>query len=644
VTVLDVPFVPQSEDLCGGAAAAMVMRYWGARDVYASTFAPLVDRSAGGIQTSALTRELQRRQWTPVAGPGSAEDLARELGRGRPVITLIEDRPGRYHYVVVVAASGGKVVLHDPARAPSRVVEARTFEEAWAKTDRWMLVLLPPPEIGTPMVSGAAERSPEPVGVPISGGRVCASQVAEGVRLAETDRGAARHALDAAAAACPSEPAPWRELAGLDALESRWEDAARHARRAVANDGSDQHAWTVLATAEYVLHRDGAALGAWNHIGEPSIDLIDIKGLEATRYDAVFGTMGLAPGQTLTSEALRRAERQVRDLPAVSAARVTYHPLENGRAQVDASIVERARAPISYPSLMAVGATAGVDRQITASFANLSGGADLAELSWRWWANRPMIAASYAAPAPRWAGRGVWRFETSRETQTFGSELFQETRTRGGMEVSNWITDRVRLSGGAAIERWTDRGRAAAFSARIQIRPSAGRVVFDAGASGWTAARRFGTVDGGARWRSRDTSDGIVWLAASGYRAASDAAPASVWPGADNGHARDVLLRAHPLLEDGIITGGVFGRSLAFGSVEAQRWRSTGKWLLRIAPAVFVDVARATRGLAGSDARTQVDAGAGVRVSLFGMGILRVDVGHGVRDGRTALSIGWETK
>ena len=33
LTVLDVPFIAQSELLCGGAAAAMVMRYWGERGV-----------------------------------------------------------------------------------------------------------------------------------------------------------------------------------------------------------------------------------------------------------------------------------------------------------------------------------------------------------------------------------------------------------------------------------------------------------------------------------------------------------------------------------------------------------------------------------------------------------------------------------
>jgi hypothetical protein len=41
------------------------------------------------------------------------------------------------------------------------------------------------------------------------------------------------------------------------------------------------------------------------------------------------------------------------------------------------------------------------------------------------------------------------------------------------------------------------------------------------------------------------------------------------------------------------------------------------------------------------DSRVQVDPGAGLRVSLAGAGLLRIDVAHGVRDGRTALSIGW---
>jgi hypothetical protein len=37
-----------------------------------------------------------------------------------------------------------------------------------------------------------------------------------------------------------------------------------------------------------------------------------------------------------------------------------------------------------------------------------------------------------------------------------------------------------------------------------------------------------------------------------------------------------------------------------------------------------------------------VDAGAGIRVSLAGLGVLRVDLAHGLRDGRTAFSVGWQ--
>jgi hypothetical protein len=47
VRVLDVPFIAQSESLCGGAAAAMVLRYWGERGLTAESFSHLVDASAG---------------------------------------------------------------------------------------------------------------------------------------------------------------------------------------------------------------------------------------------------------------------------------------------------------------------------------------------------------------------------------------------------------------------------------------------------------------------------------------------------------------------------------------------------------------------------------------------------------------------
>jgi hypothetical protein len=75
--------------------------------------------------------------------------------------------------------------------------------------------------------------------------------------------------------------------------------------------------------------------------------------------------------------------------------------------------------------------------------------------------------------------------------------------------------------------------------------------------------------------------------------------------------------------------------------VEWRDWRGPFLRTLRVAPAAFVDVARATRVPAFGDDRTHVDVGAGVRIAVPGAGVLRVDVARGVRDGQSAFSVGW---
>ena len=645
--LLSVPYLPQTEALCGGAAAAMVMRYWGAQDIYPDAFAPLVDRSAGGIRTSALVSALEERRWTAVAGPGDTAQMTRELARGRPVIALIQDRPGRFHYVVVVSSGGGKVVLHDPARAPSQVVALERFDAAWQKSQRWMLILLPPASGLNPELPPRIPAIPEKKSA--SGpakGEACTAPVEQAVDLAQRgDKAAARRALETAAVTCPGASAPWRELAGLDALDENWPAAAAHASRAVANDPEDAHAWRVLATAQYLRRDDLAALAAWNHVGEPRTDLVEIKGLERTRYMVIADAIGLRPTQVLTPAALRLARLRVLDVPAIAAARVSFQPRENGQARIDASVVERAPAPTTYASWIGIGLRAATERELATSFASVSGGGDVIAATWRWWAGRPMVAVSYAAPGPG----GVWRVEASRETQTFGASgprsplTFAETRTRAGVEIGNWIGQRTHLRGGAAIEDWTVRPRTAAVSGRAEFWPVVDRLAFEAGGVTWRGrGLSFGGVDAAARWRSTASAAGVVWRADAGYRVVTGASPASVWPGADTGHARDVLLRAHPLLDDGVIRGGVFGRRLAFGSVEVQRWLKPGPRPVRVAAATFLDVARASRGLGTSTDRTQTDAGVGLRLSLLGMGVLRVDLAHGLRDGRTALSVAWQ--
>jgi peptidase C39-like protein len=641
--LLDVPYLPQTEALCGGAATAMVMRYWGVRDVYAETFAPLIERAAKGIRTDSLVSALQQRSWTAIAGPGDAEQAQQQLGRGRPVIALIEDRPQTFHYVVVVGWADGKVIVHDPARAPFRVLEEGAFERAWQQADRWMLVTLPPAGLnGTTAAPDAHAASGE-----ASTAGPCTGLIDEGVRLANGgDRESARRALHAAGESCPHSAAAWRELAGLDALEGKWADAETNARRALVEDPRDPHAWRVIATSRYLRHDDLGALEAWNEVGEPSVDLVDVKGLERIRYRVIADAIDAPPRTLLTQQHVRRAEKRLRDIPAVAVAHVGFHPLENGRAQVDAAVVERAAAPIQPMAWFGIGLGVAIEREASTSFASLTGGGELIAASWRWWEHRPRVAFSIAAPAPRALGGGVWRVDASRETATFGPLAIAETRTRAALTLRNWLTSRVRAESSVGMERFTPTAsRVAALSGGLELWPVNDRLAIDARGGVWlgsAAVDRFATTGLSMRWRSSPTNAGSVVLARAGGQLASGGSPASLWPGADTGHARDVLLRAHPLLDSGIIRGGVFGRRLVYGGTEWRRWIRPARSVVSVAPAVFVDLARATRGLASTDQRGHVDAGIGLRIALPGMGVLRLDLAHGLRDGATAFSVGFE--
>jgi outer membrane translocation and assembly module TamA len=86
----------------------------------------------------------------------------------------------------------------------------------------------------------------------------------------------------------------------------------------------------------------------------------------------------------------------------------------------------------------------------------------------------------------------------------------------------------------------------------------------------------------------------------------------------------------------------MFGERLAYGNAEAQHWFEK-PLLVRIGLAAFADVARVWRLLSSTGNPFQVDVGLGLRLRVPGrQGILRVDYGRGIRDGRDALTFGWQ--
>jgi hypothetical protein len=123
----------------------------------------------------------------------------------------------------------------------------------------------------------------------------------------------------------------------------------------------------------------------------------------------------------------------------------------------------------------------------------------------------------------------------------------------------------------------------------------------------------------------------------------TEGAPMTLWAGAGDGHARVPLLRAHPLLADGVIdvTRAVFGRTMTYGTAEAQRWLERFE-PARVGIAAFIDLARASRQVLPGPGVWQADVGAGLRLRVPGSTrTLRFDAAYGLRDGASAIGIGW---
>ena len=580
--LLDVPFVPQSELLCGGAAVSMVMRYWEPAQIYAEDFASLVDTRVGGIAVGALARAVEERGWRARAFAGTAADAQAHIGEGRPLIALIEDRPGRLHYVVVVAWTADRVVFHDPAVNPFRTLDAATFDRRWRATGRTALLVLP---------AAGAKASPAAAPAALGGHSV-------------------------------------RERAGALFLEKRYADAAHLAGLAVDEDPDDHESWQLLAASRFLEGDAGGAIEAWNRRGEPRVDLARVDGLSRTRHDVVAGILDLPASTVLTRDRLDRAARRVAAVPAVQLSRVDYAPREDGSATVNVGVVERPLAPASRAEIAATAIYAATRREAEINVSSPSGNGELWTASARWWAGRPRVAVALAAPKlARWAGQ--WRIagEWERQTYRLSTTTVESERRQASISFGDWASGRVRWQLGTAIDRWNDGATQVSILGEIERRFAGDHVAVTIESR---AAAKFGAATVSTRWRSSlDTMSG--WQATGVLAAVTAAAPLDLWSGGDTGVVRSTLLRAHPLLEDGAIRASELRQVLPNASLEYQRRVATYP-VMQVGWAAFVDATS-----------RHVDTGLGVRFKFPGSpSLLRIDVARGVRDGATALSVSWQ--
>jgi hypothetical protein len=632
LSLLDVPYLSQTEALCGGAAAAMVLRYWGAAGVAAEEFAPLVDAAKRGIHTSVLARAVQERGYQAHATTGTAEIVRRELTDGRPVIALIEDRPGAFHYVVIVGWHARAVVLHDPARTPYVLMKPEDFDRRWKTTRNWMLAVTPP-RLGVPARSPDSESQ---LGIPAQSG--CDGLVRGGVQLAQqNDLAGAERLLADAAYQCP-DAAPLRELAGVRLLQRRWPEVRDLAERAVEIDAADAHAWRLLATARYISGDQAGALDAWNRAGEPRVDLVSVAGLQRTAHRVVEQVLGIETGSVLTRSRSERARRRLDELPAAARTALEYVPHGSGNVEVRAHVVERTVLPHGLLTWAAAGLRAAASREIGASISGLGHGGERIDLSWRFWPNRPAGGVALHLPATI----GLVSLDVVAERQAFDvAALPDAERLTTRVRAANWATPALRWEMRGGFARWRGAGSFGTIGAATRFERGVARA--GAEADLWLGDPSFATGLVHAGWRSSGSRRGFVIDLSSVIEAAATGAPLDLWPAGDTGQARRTLLRAHPLLDDGRLRIERLGRHLLQATAEAQHWWRAAR-VAPIGAAIFIDAARVTRRPSSAPARAlgDVDVGAGFRLAFPGReGTFRADVAHGLRDGRNAFSISW---
>jgi len=653
VKLLDVPFVPQSEALCGGAALAMVLRYWGEADVLAEDFNHLLEPTLVGIRTDVLVAAVRSRGWSAFPMNGDSPAVQQHLAAGRPMIALIGRGSVPDHYIVVVAWAKGRVVAHDPAVGPNRVLSEAEFDTSWARSGHWMLLVLPPGPVSTSSIKDSLAAA----NVPERRGGACEEMVDEGIRQALSgDVVAAGVTLQAAAVRCPRSAAPLVELAGLRFSADDWTGAVQLAERALVLDPGDSHTWRLLAGSRFLLGNTEGALAAWNHVSEPRNDLTRIDGLVRTHYGTVTDQIDLPARRIITPDAFRRARRRLAEVPAHEESRLSMKPLPGGAAQVNVAVLER---PLLFDGPLDAG-SAGlqslVDRELSIDVASPMGLGELWTVQYRWWRERPKIRLALAIPAA--AGHpGLWQIEAFREEQTYtpsaailpGADptgTIHLKRRRTALSFGDWIGPDLRLEASLALDKWADRGSFGSIGATLEARSASDRLTLVAEGAGWFGTGGTTPFQAGSLsilWRPKEARQS-GWLARAGIWQASSRAPLDLWPGAGTGHARVPLLRAHPLLDEGILNGLVFGQTLVHGGLERQSWPWTfGP--VRLGWAAFLDGAKPWQVLSLAEVPWQLDGGVGFRIGGMGRrGELRVDIARGFTDGESAFSVAWEVR
>jgi hypothetical protein len=609
--VLEVPYVSQEPELCGAAAVVMTFRYWGGPSPPVSDFTTWIDPGVGGIMTDVLANGVRQLGWQAHTFYGTDSELRAQLRKGRPLVVLLDAGGKNLHYVLAVGFDDDTFLVHDPATRAYEAVPFAKFISAWARSGYWTLLILP--------ASHRRGISPPAAAESRNSKRV-------------STRGGERSLADIAA----------RRI-----VQRKPDEALQWARAAVDADPEDRYAKLTLATALYLLDRQGAALEVWNETGRPVVDRIEFDGLAHTMPRVAERQLGIEPNDLLTNEVLAAASRRLSALPAAQRTRLSWVPLEDGRAEVRAAVMERQLLPSGWTGFSQLAVHAALDREIRIESGSVFGLGEAWEAEWRWWTNRPRIGLVLRAPTALLGISAIWSVDGAWDRQTYGVSNsptnFVEDGVHGGIGGSRWLSGAMRAALALGLHRWDPSGDFLSMEAKSELRAGRQAAILLTG-QWWLGLDAPSAVVGDVRfaWRTPTAVDALSVSIRGGARVSTAEAPLAVWGGAGLRRYRGALLRAHPLLVDGVIRGPVFGRRLAHGSVETTvPLARAGP--IRMGLATFVDAAAVGGRLDGATGSAgSVDAGIGGRLGVDGWpGYFRLDGGIGLLDGATAVSVAW---
>jgi hypothetical protein len=463
-------------------------------------------------------------------------------------------------------------------------------------------------------------------------------------------------ALTRAIAFAPERPEAWIERGGLRFLEARYGEACSDLRAALRIK-DDPYARDLLAASLYLSGRVDEALEEWNRLGKPILRTVTITGLVSAKDQIARRELSMEEGALLDVRAFRAARLRLKEVGIFD--RITLRPVPRDEGTADLEVVLRERTGFgSLPSLLLGAGVDAFSHRVRVGYADLMGEGASVSSQYRWQSTRPEVSLSLDWPRPFGAPFYLHLHSFGgRQQYELGDGLLE--RRGGGGEVSA-----RHVLGARSVWEMALRVRDRTFSRPRADAPSGAIVGLEAGFEETfketgqqrlaAAGHLFQTVAGSNlhyTWGLATLNYRLLLRPPDGFALEHSALAAQLhWGLGTRGTPIDeqfvpggspdmeLPLRAHPEDQNGVLGVTPIGRSLLLGNVE-WRQRIIRATFFQVGVVLFYDGARIGDTTLGPS-RVLHDVGVGLRLTVPGVSIVRIDYGHGLADGANALFIG----